>query len=480
MNPKIQLLILSFLFSSPSSHALFKFKSTKIDQVLVQKHSPQTSIHLQINGKGKRKEIIDLPQTSQEENRRYNPPLHIQTIDFHISINATSNLPAGKSLKATLNGKIIFKGKDDFKLKLEPIYIGKTKFKKKKIDCSGLFYISPHMGRLLIKIYDQKGLNSCAIAKTADVDPAMIGQRDLRGDHGNFYTVNQDSVLGAQYAYEFRRQNKELVLEDHHPTTQYVQNMMNKIADSSDTPSVRPQVYVVNANILNAFALPGGHVFVFRGLLDKSQNESEVAGVLGHEWAHVTTRHGTKGMSRHVKIMLGVYTTFFAIGIAGSKSKSELIQSITPLLQYATLIGGQLIMMNASKNQEREADKLGAQYAWKAGYSPSGLGQMFEVFSTEDPSGNSGNFLESAFRSHPYHSERIATNYLYSGFFFPESSVPQENNLAYLSAKQALSGIPSISESETSQVMNAFKESVSSFTDNAIKEKFVELAPMKQ
>ena len=453
------------LFFSVFAHA------EEIDQILFQKHSSNTAVHYEYN-----KYSVDLIQNSNEENKRYNPPLKLHTILFHITMDASRNLPAGKSLKATLNGKIIIQGDHKYKIKMKKVILGSKKYSRKELDCSSLFYVSPHMGRLIVELKDESGLASCSMEKTSDLDPTQIGKRDLGGDRGNFYTQNQDSVLGSSSAHQFITENSDTVLPSTHPTTIYAQGLMNRIAQASDNPSIQPNVHVINANVMNAFALPGGEVFVFRGLLDQSQNEAQLAGVLGHEWAHVTMRHGTKGMSRHLEIMLGAQVGSLLVGIFASNSKNETVRDLAPLMQYATMVAGQIAIMSYSKSYEREADKIGAQYAWNAGYPPYGLGQMFEVFTAQDPSGANHNFLENAFSSHPDHAERIASNYLYSGFYYPSFTNATITSVAYESAKTAMSGVAPMSDESTQSVMSSFKNTLTRHGEDSIKAMFPTLS----
>jgi predicted Zn-dependent protease len=102
---------------------------------------------------------------------------------------------------------------------------------------------------------------------------------------------------------------------------------MERIAAGSEIPNLKPRVFVINANVLNTFALPGGNVYVFRGLIDSAQSEAEVMGVLGHEWAQVTARYGTKGMSKTIG------TIFYAKGAeialrAAAGEKNKLVKFI--------------------------------------------------------------------------------------------------------------------------------------------------------
>lgn len=467
--------------STPQAEAglLPRFKSTEVSQVILEKHNPNTKVRAQFHSKGQRKpQIIDLSPETHQEMRRYSPtPLRLQTVDLRIDLNSQTNLPVGKALKATLKAQVTFLGGNQFKVKMKPIYIGKTKFKRKKLDCSSLLYVSPHMARLVIEIKDEAGLAACKFSKTSDLDPMKIGNRDLHADNGNFFSESREKAMGDSYAREFISQNQNTVLNVGHPASIYAQSLMSKIAASSDRPDIQPRVYVVNAPILNAFALPGGSVFVFRGLLDASTNEAQVAGVLGHEWAHVTLRHGTRGMSRNIKIMIGAYAGYIALGVVGNKSKSDLFRTMTPLMQYATLLGGQFWTMYGSREQERDADKYGAQYAWRAGYAPYGIGEMFEIFAQKAPIGHS--FLEEAFSSHPDHAERISTNYLYSGFFYPASPDAIVSSTAYSKAKDSLADTRQISEDEAKGIMNSFANGLKETTETNIKEKFAEIQGLK-
>ncbi len=149
----------------------------------------------------------------------------------------------------------------------------------------------------------------------------------------------------------------------------YVKTLGQKIA--KHTPRKLPyQFFVVNSGSVNAFALPGGPVFVTRGLLLKLNSESELAGVLSHELGHINARHHAKFLEKMYAMDL-----LFSIG--------SLLVSDKPygqaLLQFGQ-IGGQLLALKFSRDQEREADSLGVIYSLKAGYDPYGLVHVFETF----------------------------------------------------------------------------------------------------
>ncbi len=152
-----------------------------------------------------------------------------------------------------------------------------------------------------------------------------------------------------------------------------VQNYVNKVGlkIAKETPRKLPyKFYVVNTDIVNAFALPGGYIFINRGLLLVLENESQLAGVLAHELGHVNAKHHAKFMEK----MLGINILYNILGSTiADKSYGQL------LLQIGGL-GVKLLSLKWSRDQEREADKLGILFSYKAGYDPKGLLQTFRIF----------------------------------------------------------------------------------------------------
>lgn len=130
------------------------------------------------------------------------------------------------------------------------------------------------------------------------------------------------------------------------------------------------QFYVVNSSQINAFALPGGPVFVTRGLLLKMDKESELAGVLAHELGHINARH-------HAKFLEKTYGMNMLVGILGiAIQDSKYASAVMSLAQ----ISAGLLQLKFSRDQENEADSLGIRFSYQAGYDPAGLISMFEKF----------------------------------------------------------------------------------------------------
>lgn len=172
---------------------------------------------------------------------------------------------------------------------------------------------------------------------------------------------------------------------------EYVKSVGMKIA--RHTPRKLPyKFYVVNSDVINAFALPGGPIFITRGLLMKLNSESELAGVLAHELGHINARHHARFLEKMYALNL-----LFNIGalLVADKPYGQL------LIQFGK-IGEQLLTLKFSRDQEREADRLGVVYALKAGYNPRGLLGVFETFKSMERSE-----IPEWLQTHPIPESRI-------------------------------------------------------------------------
>ncbi|HSB36164.1 MAG TPA: M48 family metallopeptidase, partial [Thermoanaerobaculia bacterium] len=179
----------------------------------------------------------------------------------------------------------------------------------------------------------------------------------------------------------------------------YVQRVGAGLAAVSHRPQLPYEFTVVNANYLNAFALPGGKICVTRGLLSKMTTEDQLAGVLGHEIGHVTARHGAQGMTRSMitQGLLAVGT----IALAATETRGA------EMIVQAAGIGAQLVLLRYSRDQERQSDELGMEYMSRAGYNPAGFVESMRLLA--DAHAREPSKLEAMFQSHPLTSERIAT-----------------------------------------------------------------------
>jgi len=147
----------------------------------------------------------------------------------------------------------------------------------------------------------------------------------------------------------------------------YIQNMGMELAALSEKPNLPYQFTVLNDEAINAFALPGGYIYITRGLLSLADTEAEVAGVLSHEIGHVTARHTAERYSQAVATSIGANIIGIIGGAYGLRGVGQ-----------AAGLGAQLYVQSFSREQELESDLLGTRYMTRAGYDPSGLTSFFK------------------------------------------------------------------------------------------------------
>jgi len=219
-------------------------------------------------------------------------------------------------------------------------------------------------------------------------NPDKIGQRNVASGL-NRYSVEQELALGRQLAAEVEKQAK--IITD--PiVAEYINRLGQNLTRNSD--SVFPMTFrLLESDEINAFTLPGGYVFISTGLLKLSDNEAELASVIAHELAHAAARHATRQATRSDLINAGKLPLLLTGGLAGIAAR----QALGPVSAMA--------FYHFSREYETEADLLGLQYLWKAGYDPTASVDMFErVESTEKAKPGS---VSQLFRTHPRTAARI-------------------------------------------------------------------------
>jgi beta-barrel assembly-enhancing protease len=152
-------------------------------------------------------------------------------------------------------------------------------------------------------------------------------------------------------------------------------------------------IKVIDSNEVNAFALPGGHLYINRGVLETADNEAELAGVIAHETGHVAARHGVEQASKANLINYGSIPLIFLGGIGGFA------------IRQAAGLAVPLTFLKFSRGAEEEADRLGAQYMWAAGYDPHAMVTFFEKLQAKEK--KKPGTIAKAFSTHPMTSDRI-------------------------------------------------------------------------
>ena len=151
-------------------------------------------------------------------------------------------------------------------------------------------------------------------------------------------------------------------------TNSYVNQIGSQLAAIADPRGIRYHFYVVNSDVVNAFALPGGYVYINRGIIERADNLSEFAGVLAHEIGHVAERHSIEQLQRAQNANLGLNVLY---GVLLGRAPSGVEQA-------GIQVGGSAVFAGYTRDAEREADRVGVAYMVRAGYNPIGLATFFE------------------------------------------------------------------------------------------------------
>jgi predicted Zn-dependent protease len=157
----------------------------------------------------------------------------------------------------------------------------------------------------------------------------------------------------------------------------YVDGIGERLAAVSELPNLEFTFTLLNSDVVNAFALPGGYVYITRGLLALADNEAELAGVMAHEIGHVTARHSAQRYSRGVVAQGGVVIGSILAGILGGGAAADLVQQ-------AGGVGAQAYLAGYSRDQEFQADELGIRYLAQAGYEPAAMSSFLEKLGQND------------------------------------------------------------------------------------------------
>jgi predicted Zn-dependent protease len=228
-----------------------------------------------------------------------------------------------------------------------------------------------------------------ASAQSKKNDPNAIGTRDV-GKGVNFYSIEKEIALGKQLAREVERQAK---LVDDPLVTEYVNRIGQNLARNSDA-SFPFTFKVIEDDSVNAFALPGGFVFVNTGLLRVADEEDEFAAAVAHEIAHVAARHMTRRKTQGDIAKLGTIPLSVMLGGWAGFGARQAASAAIPVT-----------FLSFSRADEAEADYLGVQYLWAAGYDPAAavtILEKLEALHHAQP-----NALAKLMSTHPMDAERI-------------------------------------------------------------------------
>jgi predicted Zn-dependent protease len=202
--------------------------------------------------------------------------------------------------------------------------------------------------------------------------------------------------MGGQYAQQI---NQQLPIVQDPEINRYINILGDSIARLTSRTDLTEanawHFYVVDSKEVNAFAVPGGFVYVNRGLIERTQRMDQLAGVLGHEIGHVVRRHSIKQMQQQQGANFGVTLACILTSVCNNQAGQAAIQ-----------VGGTALFSRFSRGDEAEADEEGVRNVVRAGINPNGIPEMFQILINERQSNPSA--VEGWFATHPLEEDRIA------------------------------------------------------------------------
>jgi predicted Zn-dependent protease len=201
----------------------------------------------------------------------------------------------------------------------------------------------------------------------------------------------QEIQMGADYA---RQINAQIPLVRDPEVNRYINVLGDELARVTGVTDLPWNFYVVDSREVNAFAVPGGYVYVNRGLVERTDRLDELAGVLAHEIGHVVKRHSVEQLEKAQRAEFGVTLACILTGVCGGQ-----------LAQTAINVAGTAVFARFSRQDEHEADQVGFDILVRAGISPEGMATMFQKLLQERRNRPSG--VAAWFATHPLEEDRL-------------------------------------------------------------------------
>jgi predicted Zn-dependent protease len=219
----------------------------------------------------------------------------------------------------------------------------------------------------------------------------LIGLALAGAGSGCAISTQQEVQMGTDYAQQI---NAQLPIVKDPEIVRYINVLGDSIAKLADDRNLNWQFFVVNAAEVNAFAVPGGYVYVNRGLIDRAQKMDQLAGVLGHEIGHVVRRHSVQQMEKAQGANVGVTLACVLTSVCNNQAAAAAIN-----------VGGGALFAKFSRDDEAQADEEGVKNTVRAGIDPRGIPEMFQILLNERESSPSS--VSAWFATHPLEEDRI-------------------------------------------------------------------------
>ncbi len=254
----------------------------------------------------------------------------------------------------------------------------------------------------------------------------LLAERTKLKPGRNIYSPQQDIDMGREVAKDAERQLELINIPN---ANAYISALGQQLASKAPNENKFPFTFkIVNDRSINAFALPGGPVFVHRGAIEAADNEAQLAGVIGHEMGHVILRHGT---NQATKAQLGQG----ALGILGA------VLGNSSAGQIAAVGGGffaNSVLLKYSRDAESEADLVGTQILYDQGYDPRAMAEFFDKLAKE----HKGTKTEEFFSNHPIPENRVARVNVEISKLGPARPNPRTDSPDFQEVKRAMLALP--------------------------------------
>ncbi|MDX2185206.1 MAG: M48 family metallopeptidase [Gemmatimonadaceae bacterium] len=204
-------------------------------------------------------------------------------------------------------------------------------------------------------------------------------------------STQKEVEMGRSYAQQI---NAQLPIVDDPDVNRYLTRLGDSLAHVADSRGLEWRFFLVDSKDVNAFAVPGGFVYVNRGLVERMTNMSQLAAVLGHEIGHVTQRHSVEQMAKQQRTETGITLACVLTRMCGNQGASAAIG-----------LGANALFAKFSRADEAEADRVGLDYVVRAGIDPTGMPETFRILMAERARRPEG--TESWFLTHPLEEDRI-------------------------------------------------------------------------
>lgn len=205
-------------------------------------------------------------------------------------------------------------------------------------------------------------------------------------------STQQEVDMGANYASQI---NSQLPIVQDAELNRYINVLGDSLARIADDRNLDWTFQIVDSKEVNAFAVPGGFIYINRGLIERSRTMAQVAGVLGHEIGHVTRRHSVQQMQKSQGANVGITAVCVLTNVCNSQAGSAAIG-----------LGANAVFARFSREDEDEADAVAVQYLIKGGIDPNGIPEMFEILLAERQ--REPGAVDAWFSTHPLEETRIA------------------------------------------------------------------------